>query len=212
MPLEVRDLGRLPPSIENMAFSKVRVERLSDEDALRFFNGLYRATLLSHDDGDWSRVEGFLGEWEKDLISAINPNALSFDDSPWTPFKKPLSDARVALLTTGGVYVNDSQEPFVDDDPSFRIIPSVTAASDLSIYHEHYDKSDAEKDINVIFPIEPMREMEKEGAIGSLATDAYGFMGYIIDDNIPRLMEEMAPEVARNLLADNVDAALIGTT
>ena len=212
MPLEVRELGRLPPSIENMAFSKVRVERLSDENALRFFNGLYRATLLSHDDGDWSRVETFLDEWERELISNVNPNALSFDDSPWTPFKKPLSDARVALLTTGGVYKKDSQEPFVDDDPSFRVIPSATAASDLGIFHEHYDKSNAEKDINVIFPIEPMRGMEKEGAIGSIAADAYGFMGYIIGDNIPRLIEQTAPEVARNLLADNVNAALIGTT
>ena len=212
MPLDVRDLGRLPPSIENMAFSKIRVERLSDEDALRFFNGLYRAMLLSHDDGDWSRAEAFLDEWERELISTVNPNALSFDASPWTPFTKPLSDARVALLTTGGVYLRDSQEPFVDDDPSFRIIPSATAVSDLRIFHEHYDKSNAERDINVIFPIEPMREMEKEGAIGSMAAHAYGFMGYIIGDNIPRLMVETAPEAARNLLADNVDAALIGTT
>ena len=29
MPIELRDLARLPPSIENMAFSKIRVERLS---------------------------------------------------------------------------------------------------------------------------------------------------------------------------------------
>ena len=212
MPIELRDIARLPPSIENMAFSKIRVERLSDEEATRFFNGLYEAALLSHDDGDWSRVDDYLSEWERDLISRVNPNAISFDSSPWAPFGKPLAEARIALITTGGVYAPQNHDPFVDDDPSFRVIPSATPAPDLAIFHEHYDKSNAEKDINVIFPIERLREMEAEGAIGSLAADSFGFMGYIIGDNIPRLMEKTAPEVARMLSADNVDAALVGAT
>ena len=212
MAIELRDLGRLPSSIENMAFSKIRVERLPEEEATRFFNGLYEAALLSHDDGDWSRVEDFLSDWERDLISRVNPNAISFESSPWTPFARSLSEARVALLTTGGVYMRDGQAPFVDDDPSYRIIPSTTPSSELGIFHEHYDKSNAEKDINVIFPIERLREMDVEGAIGSLAAETFGFMGYIVGDNIPSLMQETAPEVARMLLADNVDAALVGTT
>ncbi|MYD36917.1 MAG: hypothetical protein F4X20_07940 [Dehalococcoidia bacterium] len=212
MPIELRDLARLPPSIENMAFSKIRVERLPEEEATRFFNGLYEAALLSHDDGDWSRVESYLSDWERDLISRVNPNAISFDSSPWTPFEKPLSEARIALLTTGGAYVRDTQEPYIDDDPSYRVISSTTPASDLAIFHVHYDTSNAEKDINVIFPIERLREMAAEGALGSLSADAFGFMGYIVGDNIPRLMEETAPEVARMLVADRVDAALIGTT
>ena len=212
MPIELRDLARLPPSIENMAFSKIRVERLSEDEAVRFFNGLYETALLSHDDGDWSRVDSYLNEWERDLVSRVNPNAISFDWSPWTPFSRPLSEARVALVTTGGVYVGNVQEPFVDDDPSYRMIPSDTPASELAIFHEHYDKSNAEKDINVVFPIERLREMAAEGAIGSLAADAFGFMGYIVGDNIPRLMEETAPEAARLLRADGVDVALVGTT
>ena len=130
MPIELRDLGRLPPSIENMAFSKIRVERLAEEEAVRFFNGLYEAALLSYDDGNWSRVDDYLGEWERDLISRVNPNAISFDSSPWAPFERSLSEARVALITTGGVYMRDAQETFVDDDPSYRVIPSTTPTSE----------------------------------------------------------------------------------
>ncbi len=212
MPIELRDLARLPPSIENMAFSKIRMERLSEEEATRFFNGLYEAALLSHDDGDWSRVEAFLSEWERDLVSRVNPNAISFDSSPWATFERPLSEARIALLTTGGAYVRDAQEPYIDDDPSYRVIPSSTPVSELAIFHEHYDKSNAEKDINVIFPIERLREMEGERWIGSIAASSFGFMGYIVGDNIPRLIDETAPKAARILLEENVDAALIGTT
>lgn len=212
MPIELRDLAGLPPSIENMAFSKIRVERLPEEEATRFFNGLYEAALLSHDDGDWSRVDEFLNEWERDLVSRVNPNAIFFDSSPWAAFEKPLSEARIAMLSTGGVYVKNTQEPFIDDDPSYRMIPSTTPASNLAIFHEHYDKSNAEKDINVIFPIERLQEMEGEQRIGSITASSFGFMGYIIGDNISRLMEETAPEAARMLLEEDVDAALIGTT
>ena len=159
MPIELRDLARLPPSIENMAFSKIRMERLPEEEAARFFNGLYRAALLSHDDGDWSRVEQYLAEWERDLVSRVNPSALSFDRSPWTPFAGPLTAARIALVTTGGAYLRDGHEPFVDDDPSFRVIPSSTPPADLAIFHEHYDTSNAQRDINVIFPIDRLRDM-----------------------------------------------------
>ncbi len=212
MPIELRALGRLPPSVQNMAFSKIRVDRLPEDEAVRFFNGLYEVALLSHDDGDWARVDAYLSAWEDDLVSHVNPNAISFDSTPWAPFDRSLSEARIALLTTGGVYVRESQEPFIDDDPSFRVIPSTAPSSDLAVFHEHYDKSNAEMDINVVFPIERMREMEGEGAIGSLAAKAFGFMGYIIGANIPRLMTETAPDVARILRADGVDAALIGTT
>ncbi len=141
-----------------------------------------------------------------------DPNAVSFESSPWSAFGKTLAEARVALITTGGVYVRDTQQPFVDDDPSYRLIPASTEPSGLAIFHEHYDTSHALEDINVVFPLERLREMEADGAIGSLADSAFGFMGYIIGDNIRRLMDETTPEVARTLLDNDVDAALIGTT
>ena len=86
MPLEVADLAKSPLSIENMAFSKIRVGGLSDEEGLEFFNGLYLAAVLAKNDGDWSRVESFLDKWETDLISRARPTALRFDSAPWVHF------------------------------------------------------------------------------------------------------------------------------
>ncbi len=137
---------------------------------------------------------------------------VSYNSSPWTPFKGSLAEARVALLTTGGIYVGSMQEPFVENDPSFRRIPSSTPESDLAIFHRHYDNSHALKDINVVYPIDRLRDMEAEGTIGSVAENHVGFMGSIHGKNIRRLIEQTAPEAAQLLLADNVTAALIGTT
>ncbi len=137
---------------------------------------------------------------------------VSYDWSPWTPFEGSLAEARLALITTGGVYVGSAQEPFVDNDPSFRAIPSSTSEDDLAIFHRHYDNSHAEKDINVVYPIDRLRDMEAEGIIGSVAENNVGFMGSIHGKNIRRLTEQTASEAAQLLLADNVTAALIGTT
>ena len=211
MPLEMADLAKRLPTME---FSKIAgVAGLNDEDGLEFIRGLYRAAVVSKDDGDWTRVETFLDEWETKLISRTRPDALRFEDTPWHPFEKPLKDAKVALIGTGGIYIKGEQEPFdPDGDASFRLIPSSTPAGRLGVSHTHYDTTGADADANVVFPIDRLREMEAEGVIGSLAQTAYGLMGYLVRDHVQTLLEETAPEVARQLVADGVDAAMIGTT
>ena len=102
MPLEMADLAKRLPTME---FSKIaNVAGLDDEEGLEFMRGLYRAAVVAKDDGDWSRVETFLDEWETKLISRPRPNALRYEDSPWHPFTKPLKDARVALIGTGPAF------------------------------------------------------------------------------------------------------------
>ena len=212
MALEMTELAKRLPT---MAFSKIGgAANLGDEEGLAFMQGLFRAAVLSKDDGDWSRVEEFLEEWETKLISRSGRNALRYEDTPWRAFGKRVSEARVALIGTGGVYMAGGvQEAFdTDGDASFRPIPSSTPASELGIAHTHYDTSGAEADANVVFPIDRLREMEADGAIGSLAETAYGFMGYIVGEHVRTLIEETAPEVGRRLAAAGVEAALIGTT
>ena len=211
MSIEPRDLTSSPPT---MAFSKIRnVARLPDEQISEFLNGLYRVAVEAKDAGDWTRVEVFLQQWENRLTSRSAANALRFDTSPWTPLRRALREARVALVSTGGIYIKGQQEPYnTDGDASFRVIPKNTPRELLGVAHTHYDTSGALKDINVVFPYQRLREMEQEGLIGSFAEPCYGFMGYIPSPLVPSLLEESAPEVAERLVADDVDAVLIGTT
>ena len=53
-------------------------------------------------------------EEQGDQIAARVAVPMSFDDSPWSPFKKRLSESKVAVLTTGGIYV-EGQRPFDTD-------------------------------------------------------------------------------------------------
>jgi len=119
---------------------------------------------------------------------------------PFTPYERELTRATVAIVTAAGVH-RKNQEPFniADElgDLTFRIIGADDLASDLMVTHHHYDHSDADQDINVVFPIDPLRELAKEGFIGEVAREHVGFMGYTMQ--LKRMYEETAPQIAEEI-------------
>lgn len=146
----------------------------------------------------------------KRFIDAYDP--WSSPDIPWTPVVKPLTNSRIAVVTTAGVHHRD-QEPFDmkdrDGDPSFRAVDLRRPLASLMITHDYYDHADADRDLNVVFPVERLREFAQEGFLGSVADMHYGFMGHITGRHIPTLIEKIAPEVASRLKQDNVDVVLL---
>ena len=135
-----------------------------------------------------------------------------FTDIPWCPMETPVSAARIALVTTAGVH-HRRQPPFdmhdPDGDPTFRELDGATIATDAVITHDYYNHADADRDLNVVFPIDRLREMADAGRIGAVADRHYGFMGHIVGDHIPTLVRETAPAVADRLVADRVDAVVL---
>jgi D-proline reductase (dithiol) PrdB len=136
----------------------------------------------------------------------------TLDPVPFTRLAKPLENARVALVTTGGVHL-PSQVPFDTDlkscDVSFREIPADADLATLGIAHKSdaFDQSGFRADRNLGFPLERLREMADRGEIGSLNGRALSFMGSIMAPG--RLVKETAPAAAALLAADGVDAAFL---
>ena len=131
---------------------------------------------------------------------------------PFVPFDKPLSQATVALLTTGGIHLPD-QPPFdmenPDGDATYREIPGDVNPAAITITHKYYDHTDADADLNVIFPLAHFRDLAQQGVIGGIAPRHFGFMGHIDGAQVPILNEQTAPEVAAKLRADGVDFAFL---
>ena len=128
------------------------------------------------------------------------------DPPPWQPLLKLLSECRVGLIASGGIYIAGQVAFHYKDDVSFRVIPKDVKTSDLRVTHFAYDFTDARQDPNVVFPIDTLRTLEREGVIGELADAAYTFMGGIYSAR--RVREELAPQLKDRLLADQVDVAL----
>jgi D-proline reductase (dithiol) PrdB len=131
---------------------------------------------------------------------------------PWTPLQKPLKQANLALVTTAGVH-HSGQAAFnmadKNGDPSFRILEGALIEKDYTITHDYYDHRDAGQDLNIVFPLARLREMQAAGCIGALSSRHYGFMGHIDGAHIQTLVNDTAPQVARQLLKDAVDAVLL---
>lgn len=130
--------------------------------------------------------------------------------TPWTPLRKPLAAARVALLTFAGVH-HKTQEPFDTEQPrgdwSFRLIDGDAPTQDLRIRHGHYDQHDAEQDVNCVFPLDRLRLLASLGEIGAAAPVHIGMMGYIPDPT--PLVAETMPRVLDVLTSHDVDVVVL---
>ena len=156
-------------------------------------------------------VEDSLEEYKAKKMDRIVRNYpfVVYEDIPWTPFVGDAKDHKFALLTSGGLYLKGSQPPFdtesIHGDTSFREIPKTVQQDDLGIAHSHFDHRLAEEDINSIFPIHRLIELEQEGEIGALADTNYSF-SYV--NNVVPLMEESAPLLVEKLREQEVSALL----
>jgi len=131
---------------------------------------------------------------------------------PWTPLAKPVKESTVALVTTAGVHLR-SDPPFdmtdPDGDASFREIPSDSDPRHLVITHKYYDHSAADRDLNVVLPLDRLRELAASGLVGGIAPTAYSFMGHIDGRHLMTLVEDTAPAVAQRLRADGAEAVFL---
>lgn len=134
------------------------------------------------------------------------------DWRPGARLQKPLSQCRIATVTSAAFYAPD-QAPFDASVPggdySYREISQETSLGTLLIGHKSdaFDQRGIEKDKNLALPLDRLRELKQEGIIGEVAGRHFSFMGSITAPT--RLVNITAPEIARKLAEDGVDAVLL---
>ena len=132
----------------------------------------------------------------------------SKEDPPlWASLRKPLSEARLGLIASGGIYRHGQVAFTHRDDVTHREIPTDVDTRDLRVTHFAYDMADARRDPNVIFPIDTLRALAAEGVVGELAPFALTFMGGIYSQR--RLAGELIPVLLERTMDMEVDAVLL---
>lgn len=115
---------------------------------------------------------------------------------PFTPFRGPLEEATVMLVSTAGVHHKDDPPFITDGDTSFRAIAGDARASDLRVADTHYDHGCVDRDINCVFPIDRLYELAEERRIRAVAERHFslGFtqaLRELRDETTPRLVREV---------------------
>ena len=129
---------------------------------------------------------------------------------PLTPLVKPLAECAVSMLTSGGVShcSMPGWDAFARNDFRLDVVDADASGGDFQVSDSYYDTRSAETDINTVFPIDRLRELEAENIVGEVASRLWsGFMGRIYKRT--HVIEEAAPALAAELHDDDVDLFLL---
>jgi len=149
------------------------------------------------------RMETLSEHEQKMLLSLPCP---SFDTNPFVG-GPPLKERRVAIVTTSGLHCRTDRPFRLDPDDFYRVIPGTVGANDLIMSHiaASFDRSGYQRDWNVVFPLDRLRELEEEGIIGSLA----GYHYSLSSAHQAEEFETPVKEIAEMLKKDKVTAAVL---
>jgi hypothetical protein len=123
-----------------------------------------------------------------------------------------LSQSRLALISSAGAYLRDSQEPFNTDlaalgDYTIRRFPSATPLAALAFAHGFYDHTAVNEDPQVLLPLRHLKDLVDESVIGELAPSVISFCGFQPD--VERTINKLIPAILEAGQAEAIDAALL---
>ena len=135
----------------------------------------------------------------------------------WTPFAKRLSESRLALLSSAGIYVKASQPTFDLDreqehpewgDPTWRSIPATARPADIAVAHLHIDDEDLLADPEIALPMRGLDELAREGVVGGAVANHVAVMGYQ-DRRLEDWHATTAGEIVAHLRNEDADGAIL---
>ncbi len=142
---------------------------------------------------------------EEERAHLLNLPCPEFVSTPFVTGTE-LSKTRVAIISTAGLHRRDDR-PFVPMETGYRLLPRDVSANDLVMSHisTNFDRTGFQMDVNMILPLDRLRELVEEGVIGSVAQYHYSFMGA----TDPTQMEDEARSLADIMKKDQVDGVLL---
>ncbi len=195
---------------------------LPDGEAAGFIGELLRKLGDAFDDGDFERIKAHIRNGQTKGYTV--QKGWAYDDGPFTPPRKPVSESRLALLTSSGHFMEgDDPEPlgvknmtqeeaesrvmeFLKEAPKLSAIPVNAPREGLRVRHGGYDVRGVLADYNVALPLDRLRDLASEGEIGEIAPNAHSFVGACSQT---RILKENGPRWVARLQAEQVDAVLL---
>ena len=149
-----------------------------------------------------ARIEDIPQPTRDNILALASP---PLPGSPWVQ-PKPLAGSRIAILTSAALH-RRSELPFPAGSAEFRELPATLAAVDIRMSHIsiNFDRTGFQRDINVAYPIDRLRELVAAGTIGAVADTHYSVMG----STDPQAMTVTADGIAGRLKQEQIDAVLL---
>ncbi len=204
------------------------VKDLSNDEFATFLSEILDAVTTTIDSGDPSGVIDAAYRWQVEAYRGHLGDPAAFphrhEDTPWAAMTKPLSESRIALMTSSGHFVDgDDPAPLgianmtqqeaearimetIKEPPTLSSIPSGLPFDQLRVRHGGYPVAAAAQDPQVVFPLRIMEALDADGVIGEFAETSYSFVGAAAQGPIKK---QIGPQWAEMLRDQGVDAVLL---
>jgi D-proline reductase (dithiol) PrdB len=112
----------------------------------------------------------------------------------------------VAIVSSAAL-IQRGDKPFPFGSAECRFLPASVPNGDILISHVsiNFDRTGFQRDLNVVYPIDRLRELAADGVIGGVAETHYTVMG----STDPAGMTEAADQIAGQLRQERIDAVLL---
>ncbi len=135
----------------------------------------------------------------------LNLPCPAFDTTPFVTGPR-LQDRRIAILSSAAL-IKRGDRPFPFGSGEVRFIPADLPPNDLLLSHVsiNFDRTGWQRDINVVFPIDRLRDLAATGEIGGVADTHYTVMG----STDPAAMDDAVNQIEGQLRQERIDSVLL---
>ena len=127
-------------------------------------------------------------------------------EAPAFATPKPLSQAKVALVTSASLHHEDD-DGFSVVDAGYRVLHRDRRDIVVGHWSPNFDASGVSADLNVVFPIDRLEEMAADGTVGSVSDVHLAFAGNQFD--LAAIQMDGGPAGAKQLADHGVDVVLL---
>ena len=127
-------------------------------------------------------------------------------ENPAFVLPKPLSDSKVAIVTSASLHHEDDDD-FAPSDSGYRVLEKDRRDIVVGHWSPNFDASGVSADLNVVFPIDRLQELENQGVIGAVSEIHIAVAGNQFDLSGIRL--DGGPAAAALLNNHEVDVVLL---
>ena len=113
---------------------------------------------------------------------------------------------RFAIVSSAAL-IQRGDKPFPFGSAECRFLPASVPNHDILISHVsiNFDRTGFQRDLNVVYPIDRLRELVAEGVIGGVAETHFTVMG----STDPTGMMATADQIAGQLRQERIDSILL---
>ena len=118
----------------------------------------------------------------------------------------PLARRRVAIVSSAAL-IRRGEKPFPFGSSECRFLPASMPAGDILMSHVsiNFDRAGFQRDLNVVYPVDRLRELAAQDVIAGAADTHFTVMG----STDPAGMTATADQIAGQLRQERIDSILL---